>query len=514
MQRRNFLTGAVALTSLTMTQPFSIITASGAPRFVANPFSLGVASGDPWETGVVLWTRLAPEPLQGGGVTQARVPVRWEVATDERMQKVVARGTATAQAALGHSVHVEVTGLQPARWYWYRFMAGDAVSTVGRTKTAPARAAQNDQFKFAFASCQHWEFGWYTAYQHMAAEDLDLVVFLGDYIYEYGVTAGRVRAHNGGETKTLEEYRNRYALYKTDPLLQQAHANFPWAVTWDDHEVDNNYAGEVAEDNAPRDEFLTRRQGAYQAFYEHMPLRATTLSAGRANRDVELYRQLRFGSLLEMNVLDTRKYRTDQPCGDGTKALCEAALDAHGTILGAPQKRWLLRNLDRSTARWNVLAQQVMMASLDLEPGAGRKFSMDKWAGYQVELKEVLKFLAQRKPANPVVLAGDIHSNWVTDLKADFDQPESAVIGSEFTGTSITSAGDGSDTRPTIPALMSENPHLKFYNGQRGYVRCTVTPARWQTDFRVIPFVSKPDAEISTRASFVVENGKPGAQKA
>ena len=199
---------------------------------------------------------------------------------------------------------------------WYRFTTGDAASAVGRTRTAPARNAKVNAFKFGFASCQHYEQGLYTAYQHMAAEDLDLVVFLGDYIYEYGITQGRTRAHNGAEIKTIEDYRNRYALYKSDPLLQQAHANFPWAVTWDDHEVDNNYAGDVPEDSQTREDFLQRRARAYQVFYEHMPLRATTR---RAN-DVELYRQLRFGSLLEMNVLDTRKYRTDQPCGDGTKA--------------------------------------------------------------------------------------------------------------------------------------------------------------------------------------------------
>jgi alkaline phosphatase D len=508
MQRRNFLAGAAALTGATIARPFSIVTASG--RFAANPFTLGVASGDPWETGVVLWTRLAPEPLNGGGINEASVPVKWEVATDERMQKVVARGTAMARAALGHSVHVEVTGLQPARWYWYRFTSGNEASAIGRTRTAPARNARNDQFKLAFASCQHYETGFYTAYQHMTAEDLDLVVFLGDYIYEYSPIENRTRRHNSLEIKTIEDYRNRYALYKSDPLLQQAHALFPWAVTWDDHEVDNNYAGDVPEDKQTREDFMARRARAYQVFYEHMPLRASTLRAGN---DVELYRQLRFGSLLEMNVLDTRKYRTDQPCGDGTKPLCEAALDKQGTILGARQKRWVMRNLDRSTARWNVLAQQVMVTQLDMDPTEGRKFSMDKWAGYQVELKEVMKFLAQRKPSNPIVLTGDIHTNWVTDLKADFDKPESAIVGTEFTGTSITSGSDGADTREGMDKIMGQNPHLKFFNAQRGYVRCAVTPERWQTDFRVVPFVTKPNAEITTRASYVVENGKPGAQK-
>lgn len=508
MQRRNFLTGTLAWASLGLLSPTALSVGFGAPKFAANPFTLGVASGEPWEDSVVLWTRLAPDPLNGGGMNNQSVEVKWELASDEQMKNIVASGTAVAAAELGHSVHVEVFGLQPARWYWYRFSAGNEVSSVGRTRTAPAAQAMTDKLTFAFASCQHYETGLYTAYQHMAAENLDLVIFLGDYIYEYGTIENRVRKHNGKEIMTLDDYRNRYALYKSDALLQRAHALFPWVVTWDDHEVVNNYAGV---NGPPAGGFAQRRVQAYQAFFEHQPLRPSVLRQGLT---VDLYRDLSFGRLIEMQVLDTRQFRTLQPCGDGTKEPCPAVFDPQATILGRPQKRWLMRNLERSPARWNVLAQQVMMTQLNMEPGEGRKFSMDKWAGYNDELKQVMRFLAERKPANPIVLTGDIHSNWMTDLKADFDKPESAIVGAEFTGTSISSSGDGTDTRPGMDKLMSKNPQLKFYNGQRGYVRCTVTPEKWLTDYRVVPFVAKPDAPISTRASFVVENGRPGAKPA
>ena len=509
MQRRTFLTGTMALAGAGLLSPAALITGFGQPKFATNPFTLGVASGEPWEDSVVLWTRLAPDALNGGGMGTQSVEVKWELASDEQMKNIVASGTALAASELGHAVQVEVFGLQPARWYWYRFMVGNEVSPVGRTRTAAASNTLPERFTFAFASCQHYETGLYTAYQHMNAENLDLVVFLGDYIYEYGAIEGRVRKHNSKEIMTLADYRNRYALYKSDPLLQRAHANFPWIVTWDDHEVANNYAGMHVPTQQTGVE--ARRAAAYQAYFEHMPLRPSLLRQGPY---MDLYRDFSFGRLIEMQVLDTRQFRTPQPCGDGTKEPCDGVYDPQATIMGRAQKRWLTRNLDRSPARWNVLAQQVMMTQLNMEPGEGRKFSMDKWAGYNAELKEVMRFLAQRKPSNPVVLTGDIHSNWVTDLKADFDKPESVIVGAEFTGTSISSSGDGADVRPGIEKLYSKNPHLQFYNGQRGYVRCTVTPDKWLTDYRVVPFVSKPDAPISTRASFVVENGRPGAKKA
>jgi alkaline phosphatase D len=481
-----------------------------APRFSAHPFTLGVASGDPAPDGFVIWTRLAPDPLNGGGMDRSNVAVEWRVAHDEKMTKIVRRGTAVAASEFAHSVHAEVNGLEPNRWYWYQFRVGSEWSPIGRSRTAPRRMARTDRLTFAFASCQHYETGYFTAYDYMVRDNLDLIVHLGDYIYEGGGRPNQVRKHTGAELNTLADYRNRYALYRSDAQLQKAHQLFPWIVTWDDHEVDNNYAGDKDQDGTGRATFLERRAGAYQAWYEHMPLRRASIPQGSK---LLLYRRLAFGDLAEFSVLDTRQYRSDQPCGDGNKPQCAEALSDGQTMLGPDQERWFLDGLSRSSARWNIIAQQVLMAKVDRMPGAEHAYALDQWSGYEQARRRVLRFLEERRPPNPVVITGDIHSNWVCDLKADFDRPESAVVGTEFVGTSITSGGDGADTVPAVEKYLPENPHVKFYNSQRGYVRCTVTPEKWQADYRVMGFVSKPDGPVSTRASFVVEDGRPGAQR-
>ena len=501
MNRRSFL----SLLAAAAQRPLH-----AAPRFSTYPFTLGVASGDPAEDGVVLWTRLAPDPLNAGGMDNGNVAVEWRVAHDEKMGKVVKRGSAVATPEFGHSVHVEVRGLEPDRWYWYQFRAGSEWSPVGRTRTAPAPMSRSDRLAFAFASCQHYETGYFTAYDHMIRDNVDLVVHLGDYIYEGGARENLVRKHTGAEIYSLNDYRNRYALYRTDPHLQKAHQLFPWIVTWDDHEVDNNYAGDKDQDGSPRDQVLERRANAYQAYYEHMPLRSSSLPSGSK---LLLYRRFAFGDLAEFSVLDTRQYRTDQPCGDGNKPQCEDALSDDASMLGADQERWFLDGLTRSRSRWNVIAQQVLMAKVDRMPGPEHAYAMDQWSGYEMARRRVLRFLEERKPSNPVVITGDIHSNWVCDLKADFDREDSAVVGTEFVGTSISSGGDGSDILPAVEKYLPENPHVKFYNSQRGYVRCILTPQSWQADYRVLSYVTKPDSPIATRATFVVEDGRPGAQR-
>jgi alkaline phosphatase D len=489
--------------------PRKSLAATPVAKLSSDPFMLGVASGDPLSDSVVLWTRLAPDPTNGGGMPSTNVTVEWEVASDDRMKKIVRRGKEVATPEWGHSVHAEVGGLDPARWYWYRFRAGEFVTPVARTRTAPASGARPSRVSFAFASCQHYEAGYFTAYKHMADEDIDFVIHLGDYIYEGAAIKGRVRMHNGPEIASLADYRNRYALYKSDPDLKHAHASFPWMVTWDDHEVDNNYAGDTSEDNAPKEPFLARRAAAYQAYYEHMPLRRASMPRGP---DMKLYRGWRYGQTAEFHMLDTRQYRTDQPCGDGMKD-CPEARAPEATIMGREQERWLLDRLAKTSARWNVLAQQVMLAPLDTAAGPERRHSMDKWGGYLAERDRLLNFLAERRVSNPVVLTGDIHSNWVADLKRDPDDTRSATVGAEFVGTSISSGGDGSDSRPEAERLLSENPHIKFYNGQRGYVRCELTARQMTADYRIISSVTKPGGQMSTRARFVVESGKPGAQR-
>ncbi|MGY8768024.1 MAG: alkaline phosphatase D family protein [Pirellulales bacterium] len=510
--RRSFLTAAASaglawpLANLNLTE--------AADRTVLTkdyPFKLGIASGDPAPDGMVLWTRLAPDALHGGGMPQEDVRVRWQVATDQKMTQVVRKGTATASKSWGHSVHVEVQGLQPDRTYWYQFKVGNDTSPVGRTRTTPAPNVMPDKFRFAFASCQNYEAGYFNALGHLANEDLHAVVHLGDYIYEGGINGKKPRQHNSAEIVSLDDYRNRYALYKSDSDLQAAHAAFPWIVTWDDHEFDNNYAGFVSEQpDIVAAQFIKRRADAYQAYYEHMPLRRSTLPRGSM---MQLHRNVTYGRLAQFSVLDTRQYRTDQPCGDRNKPPCEGVFDPNASLLGDIQEKWLCDGLTASPARWNILAQQVMMARVDRIPGDAVAYSMDQWAGYEVGRKRLLQFMSDHQVANPVVLTGDIHTNWVNDLKIDFDKENSPTVATEFVGTSISSGGNGAEIRKDTDGVLAENPFVKFYNAERGYVRCEITPESWQSDYRVVPVVTKPESECLTRASYIVENGKPGAER-
>ena len=345
----------------------------------------------------------------------------------------------------------------------------------------------------------------------MAQEDLHAVIHLGDYIYEGGIATNQVRQHNSPEIITLDDYRNRYSLYRLDPNLQATHAAFPWIVTWDDHEFDNNYAGDISEEsNVDPVAFLERRAAAYQAYYEMMPIRRDCLPRGPF---MQLYRSIRYGRLAEFSVLDTRQYRSDQPCGDHNKPPCDGVFSPDATLLGPTQERWLTTGLESSPSVWNVLAQQVMMARVDRVPGDAVAWSMDQWAGYDVARRRLLQFLADRQVSNPVVLTGDIHTNWVNDLQVDFDDPNSPVVGTEFVGTSITSGGDGAEKRADTEGVLADNPFVKFYNAERGYVRCELTPESWTADYRVVSKVSEPTSEILTRASFVIESGKPGAER-
>lgn len=513
VSRRELLKVAAASTSLVW--PLASFQVSEAAdrktRTSDYPFQLGVASGDPAPDGVVIWTRLAPDALLGGGMQPEDVRVRWQVANDEGMAKVVRSGVATATKDWGHSVHVEVQGLQPDRTYWYQFEAAGEISPVGRTRTAPAGDVLLDHFRFAFASCQHYEHGYFNALRHLADEDLHCVVHLGDYIYEGGISKGKARQHNSNEVVSLDDYRNRYALYRSDTDLQAAHAAFPWIVTWDDHEFDNNCAGAISEEpDVDVEKFLRRRADAYQAYYEHMPLRRSTLPHGPM---MQLYRNVTYGRLVQFSVLDTRQYRTDQPCGDRNQPPCDGVFDPNATLLGGVQEKWLCDGLAASPARWNILAQQVMMARVDRTPGDAVAWSMDQWAGYDVGRRRLLQYLSEHQVANPVVLTGDIHTNWVNDLKVNFDAEDSATVATEFVGTSITSGGDGAEKGRDTDGVLAENPFVKFYNAERGYVRCNVTPKQWQSDYRVVPIVSKPESPCLTRASFVVEDGQPGAQR-
>lgn len=509
--RRLLLAYGAALASL----PFlpACTSAQEGPRFDSDPFTLGVASGDPEATSVVLWTRLAPKPQEPeGGMAPAAVQVAWEVAADEGMKTIVQSGTATAARLLGHSVHVQVDGLEPGRPYWYRFRAGTAESPIGRTQTLPAPTAMPNRLRLAFASCQHYETGLYTAYEQMARDEPDLVFFLGDYIYEGAGRDGQIRKHTGSKLVNLTDYRIRYSQYRSDPLLRAMHARCPWFVTPDDHEVENNYANDISERKGVDPvEFLLQRAAAYQAYYEMMPLRRRSIPRGP---DIQLYRKASFGRLAEFLVLDTRQFRTDQPNGDRAADLNAAALDPKNTLMGAEQRKWVQSTLSASPATWNVLAQQVMMAMVDTAPGEAHRYSMDQWPGAAAERMALVQFLAERHVANPVVLTGDIHSNWVNELRVDDRRPELPIVAAEFVGTSISSGGKGVDEVRSQRTLLAENPGVKFHNAQRGYVRCIVTPTAWKSDYVVVDDVTQAGGKVSERASFVVEAGKAGVHPA
>jgi alkaline phosphatase D len=517
LTRRDVLLRGAAASALPLlgvagcaSQP-SVAPAGSAAAQGSRIFSLGVASGEPTADGVVLWTRLAPDPLRGGGMGPAPVPVRWEVGTDESMRTVVRRGTVMARPERAHAVHVEVPGLAPRRWYWYRFDAGGEVSVTGRTRTAPAPGEPIGQFRFAVASCQNYQHGYFTAYRHMAAEEIDLVVHLGDYIYEGRARKGFPRSHGGAEAETLAGYRARYALYKMDPDLQAAHAAFPWCVVSDDHEVNNDYANdrEVRDRVSPAD-FLRRRAAAYRAYYEHMPFRPAQLPRGA---DMRLYRSLELGGLVDLNLLDTRQYRTDQPCTDDGEKWYRRCTDAErtaATMLGRQQEAWLEGRLAAGRARWSVLAQQVPIMERMRKVQGEARYNMDKWDGYKAARDRLFAAVGRHHVPGFIALSGDVHSAWAGTLRADFQDPRSAALGTEFVTTSISSGGNGRDMRPRARKMLAANPGIAFFNGRRGYTRCTVTPDIWRSDYRVVPYVDKPGAPIRTAASFAVTHGQSG----
>jgi alkaline phosphatase D len=515
--RRTVLIGAASGIALAA-GPLSTGCAAGTrSRPLGNPFTVGVASGDPSSDGVVLWTRLAPRPLADdglGAMPSHPVEVEWELATDEGFRQVEQRGRSTAVPEAAHSVHVELTGLRPGGEYFYRFRAAGYLSPVGRTRTAPAPTTLRSALTMCFTSCSQYEHGWFTAYRRLAAEDPDVVLHLGDYQYEYAANrsiapSGNVRHHAGPETETLAAYRQRYAQYKTDPDLQAAHRIAPWLVVWDDHEVDNNWADEVPEN--PQPGFLARRAAALQAYYENMPLRRSSVPRGI---DMQLYRRVQWGGLVTFHMLDTRQYRDDQPCGDRFVSDCPQRFDPVRSITGAEQEKWLLDGFQRSRARWDVLGQQVFFSQVDFTPGAARGFNVDAWDGYVGSRDRIVAGLRDSPVRNAVVLTGDIHSHWAAEVRERFDDPSSAVVGTELVSSSITSGGDGSETRPEAATTLAENPHIRFFNNRRGYVRTRFTPGEVRADFQVVPFVSRPDAPVHTAASFVVPDREPALHPA
>jgi alkaline phosphatase D len=491
-----------------------------APWFVRHAmaadtprFALGVASGHPRADRLVLWTRLTGHELP------ERVDVRWELAHDEAFRNIAASGVDVAESAWAHSVHAEPVGLQPGRWYWYRFTALGQRSAVGRTRTAPAPDAVVSALRFTIASCQRWDHGHYAAWRHMATQEIDLVLFLGDYIYEYPSPPVAVRLHDGPMTRSLDQYRARYAQYKSDPALQAAHAAAPWMAVWDDHEIENDYAAETPQMADPF--FNHRRAAATQAYWEHMPFPKVMRPRGT---EMRLYDRYDWGTLARIHALDNRQYRDVQVCagpgrnGSSTVPLkgCPELLDAKRTLLGADQERWLAQGWD-GTRPWNLLAQQTLMARFTRSDPAssatpGGSYWTDGWDGYAPARKRLLGTVAERKLPNVVVLGGDVHSHYVTDLKVDYDDAKSPVIATEFCGTSISSR---SMAQQRIDAALPFNPHIHYARSEhRGYMDFTLTGKRLDASLLGVLESDNPASAVNTMARFCVEAGKPGAQAA
>jgi alkaline phosphatase D len=481
------------------------------------PFTLGVASGDPTPRSVMVWTRLAPVPLAaGGGMPPEPYRVRFEVARDAEFRRIVRRGAVAAVPEEAHSARVELGGLRPRRQYFYRFEVGGETSPVGRTWTAPPRDATLETLRFAFVSCQNFPDGYFNAYADIVARDVDLVVHLGDYIYEGD--ASDLRAHEPPrEVRSLDDYRIRHAQYKSDVDLQAAHAALPWLATWDDHEVDNNYAGFDADPDAPPEEFARRRAAAYEAYWEHMPLRRSRKPVGP---DLPLFRRFRWGTMATFNVLDTRQYRTDQPrrCTPEERdpsGYCPDALEPGRTLMGAAQRDWLLEELATTASRWNVLANPSPLAPFDRDslPESRAFGAGDTWDGYVAERQKLLDWIVDHGTPNPIVITGDSHANAVRNVPPDHVAFDAAPVATEFLGTSISSGGD-----PPEPVTRFQddpgNPHTLFANNNRGYVLCTVAAEAWTSEYRAVPTVRARPVEAATLATFAVEDGRPGAQLA
>lgn len=481
----------------TTTPPTSLAPPSDLP---SNPFTLGVASGDPNTESVVLWTRLAIDALNGGAMPDEDVDVLWEMSTNESFDDIVLSGIATASPQYGHSIHVIAAPANVTGLLHYRFRLGEYTSSIGMTRLSPSNDSV-ESVRIATASCQNYTAGYYTAYDDMTQQSPDLVVFLGDYIYEGGVGTlgdGTVRLHNSEEIKDLVAYRNRYGLYKSDPLLQAAHHMCPWVVTWDDHEVENNYANLSPQDAADEVGYAERRAAAYQAWWEHMPVRLEP----PVDENLTIYRQVTWGGLVNMLVLDGRQYRNDQACNDAVLQVtpaCEEALLPDRTMLGTQQENWVAENVASDSA-WTVLANQTVMT--DIRLGAAI-LNYDQWDGYAPSRDRLLDVIDTAEAKNLIVLTGDIHLGGVGQLTTTADPQTPRGI--EFVTTSISSSGSvNAETESLFVALTNivdaEAQH-------RGYILHTVTADSWTADYRIVDNVLMENSAVSTWKTFSVTAG-------
>ena len=497
-------TTAPATTTTSIPKPVAAPSAKGIDT---DPFLLGVASGDPTPTSVILWTRLGTDlvdPTGFGGLGKTDHAVRWEVAHDKAFTQIVRSGTEPAAAEFGHSVHVDVKDLLPDTWYWYRFRIGTYTSPIGKTRTTPAHDATVAELKLAFASCQLRTAGYWTAYPHLVKDQPDLVLFLGDYIYEYPGGTGDLAIPLEAEPQTLADYRVLYAAYQRDQGLQDAHAVAPWVITWDDHEVENNYAADVPEKDEDKDTFAERRKAAYQAYWEAHPMR---IDPPADDGSLDVYRWFRYGTLAEFFVLDGRQFRSDQVCGDHVatnKKDCPEIDDPSHTMLGTEQEAWLAKGLKQADATWTVLAQQTVVKALVI---GDIVLNVDQWDGYPAARTRMLDSIWQAGLQNVIVLTGDIHAGGAADLRTPDADTKGEIVAHEFVGTSISSPGLGAITG----AVDLSSLGLAYANfSDHGYCRCTVTPKKWTTEFVVVDTIDTPQSGATVDATTEVVAGTPG----
>jgi alkaline phosphatase D len=484
-----------------------------AARSLADyPFKLGVASGFPTHQSVVLWTMLAPQPLAPGrGMPPGNHVVHWQMAIDETFRRIVASGTVAATSMYSHSARDEVQGLTPARDYWYRFMHGKHRSPVGRARTLPAPGQPLTDLRVAVANCQQFEHGHYAAYAHIAAAAPDLVLHIGDYIYEGAPTNGRIRMHVGALCRSLDDYRLRYSQYQMDPSLQAAHAASSWLCTWDDHEVANDYAGITTGRDEATDVFLARRTAAYQAYFEHLPLPP---SAAPRGSDMPIFTRRGVGDLASIHMLDQRQYRSPEACAKPARAgdnrvdeSCTERQLPDRTMLGLRQENWLRDGLINHKAPWTLIAQGTVVSHLDEKSGAGSVYGTDAWNGYPAARQRLLQSLKQTGTTNPVILSGDLHAFMVGGVNEIPEQLESPLVASEFVATSITS-----DSRPQaqLDQWRAENPNLLLAAGEhRGYLALHIQRERLQVDLVAIDNRDDPNSGKHVLKSFVIEAGSP-----
>ena len=491
----------------------SVLAAEPANSELADGiFSLGVASGDPTSEAIILWTRLASDPLSAdGGAPKGAVEIAYDVASDEDFNDLVISDTVKTDESVGHSVHVDATGLEPDTWYYYRFRAGGQTSDTGRTRTFPASGG--DSFRFVFASCQDFQWGYYGAWKRaMEQPDLDAVIFLGDYIYELNLgdaspdkTGDRVWA--GPEPETVEHYRRRYAQTKGDKDLQAAHAALPWIFTFDDHEVSNNYSGDVGQEDDGVPLSASRRIAGYQAWYENTPirLRRSVVVGSEQFVNMPLHRNLDFGDLARIHIIETRQYADVPPCRESGSLLaddgpgCDEMNQDDRTILGDEQEEWLIDSLSESTSSWNVLGNPVMLAGLNIGSKDEPEYTRDMWDGYPAARSRILDAIDKSGVSNPVAITGDWHASFVLDVKPAADEP---TLMPEFVGTAISTVIFGED-------YTDANPHVRYFVGEHGYCLVDVSPDEMIVEFHYIEDVWDPDSQENRTDRWKVSAGNP-----